>query len=289
MKSSIFLAATSAMLAMAGPVEKRAMETEVVVEYYTVTVTGERPAPTPSNIKVRPHGHTHNHSPVHETKPTPVVTVTATPEQEKPKPTKQAPPPTEHAPTKGGNSGNSGHSDKAIDDKNFQDQSVFHHNIHRANHSAPEVGWDHTLAQWADNTANTCTFKHDMDQGTGGYGQNIALWGGTSGAKNLGFAGAIKMAATNMWYNGEFNSFLPSFYGQPTPDMNNFEAWGHMSQMVWASSTKIGCAAVFCPRGTAYDDMDAWFSVCNYHPPGNMGGSYGQNIHPPKGDRTVMA
>jgi hypothetical protein len=115
------------------------------------------------------------------------------------------------------------------------------------------------------------------------------------------------MAATDMWYNGEFNHFLPSYYGQATPDMGNFEAWGHMSQLVWAASTKVGCSSVFCPRGTAYDNMDAWYTVCNYSPPGrsppancqviqmlimhqgNLGGAYAQNIHQPKGAQSIVA
>lgn len=90
----------------------------------------------------------------------------------------------------------------------------------------------------------------------------------SSGAEKLGEAGAVKMAATNMWYDGEFASFLPSYYGQDTPDMGNFESWGHLSQLVWADSTGLGCAVQFCPRGTAYDNLDAWFTVCNYSPPG---------------------
>jgi hypothetical protein len=109
-----------------------------------------------------------------------------------------------------------------------------------------------------------------------------------------------------MWYDGEFASFLPSYYGQSTPNMDNFEAWGHMSQLVWASSTSVGCSAVFCPKGTAYDDLDSWYTVCNYYPrgmfplvlvseylliefAGNVGGAYGANIHPPKGDKVVVA
>ncbi|KAI0393768.1 CAP domain-containing protein [Xylariaceae sp. FL0594] len=289
MKSSVFIAATSALLAMAGPVEKRAVETEIVVEYYTVTVTGKPPAPTPSGIKARPHGPPQQQQPpVQQPKPTTaapvVVVVTVTPEQEQPKPTKApetlpAPaPPTgsKDSPSKGSS------SSRSIEDQGFQDAALYHHNIHRSNHSAPEVTWDPTLAQWAENTANSCKFAHDMGQGGGGYGQNIALWGGTTGAKDLGSTGAVKMAATTMWYNGEFSNFLPSYYGTE-PDVNGVHLWGHMSQLVWAASTKVGCSSVFCPRGTAYDNMDSWYTVCNYSPPGNFGGQYAENIHRPNG------
>lgn len=108
----------------------------------------------------------------------------------------------------------------------------------------------------------------NRDQGSGGYGQNIALWGVSSGAEELGATGAVKMATTNMWYDGEFNSFLPEYYGKATPDMINFESWGHLSQVVWADTKTVGCHAQFCPRGTAYSNLDSWFTVCNYQPPG---------------------
>jgi uncharacterized protein YkwD len=39
---------------------------------------------------------------------------------------------------------------------------LYQHNIHRANHSAPNLEWDETLAQYAANTANGCVFAHDM-------------------------------------------------------------------------------------------------------------------------------
>lgn len=160
MKSSIFVAATSAVLAMAGPVEKRAMETEVVVEYYTVTVTGNPPAPTPSNVKARPHT-PHQDPPAQEPKPTaPVIIVTVTPEHEQPKPTSSpatsSPAPSHDTPSKGSS------SSRAIEDQDFQDVTLYHHNVHRSNHSSPEITWDQTLAQYAENTANSCHFAHDM-------------------------------------------------------------------------------------------------------------------------------
>jgi uncharacterized protein YkwD len=40
--------------------------------------------------------------------------------------------------------------------------ALYHHNVHRANHSAPDVTWDDTLAGYAAITAKTCVFAHDM-------------------------------------------------------------------------------------------------------------------------------
>ncbi|KAJ8121965.1 hypothetical protein ONZ43_g1718 [Nemania bipapillata] len=278
MKSSIFIAATSAALALANPLDKRVLETEVVVEYYTVTVTGNAPAAeTPTSVKFRPH--TKPTSIVEQAAPTttsqPVVVVTVTPEPQPQSSTTVADTPAQA-------------SDAASASDDFQSTALYHHNIHRANHSSPEMSWNAEIAGYAAITAKTCVFKHDMDEGKGGYGQNIALWGVSSGAEKLGESGAVKMAATDMWYDGEFNAFLPSYYGQDTPDMSNFESWGHMSQLVWAGSTTVGCAVQYCPRGTAYATLDAWFTVCNYSPPGNVGGAYAKNINRPKGDPAVV-
>ncbi|KAI0118279.1 CAP domain-containing protein [Nemania sp. FL0031] len=284
MKSSTFLAATSAVLALANPLDKRVMETEVVVEYYTVTVTGNPPAATPTSVKFRPHSKPTQEQPAQEPAPTTtsqaVVIVTVTPEAQSTTSATKAST-VANTPAQASDAG-------SADGDSFQSTALYHHNIHRSNHSSPEMSWNSEIAGYAANTAKTCVFAHDMTQGKGGYGQNIALWGVSSGAEELGQTGAIKMAATDMWYDGEFNNFLPSYYGQATPDMTNFESWGHMSQLVWASSTTLGCAVQYCPRGTAYDNLDAWFSVCNYSPPGNVGGAYAKNINRPKGDASVV-
>jgi len=149
------------------------------------------------------------------------------------------------------------------------------------------MSWLDEIATYAENTANTCNFAHDMTQGSGGYGQNLAMWATSDNAAALGEAGAIGMATHDMWYNGEFNGFLPSYYGEDSPDMSNFESWGHFSQLVWKDSNQLGCYAKLCAKGTMYSDMDAWFMVCNYRPAGNMGGSYGDNVLKPLGEATV--
>jgi Cysteine-rich secretory protein family len=70
-------------------------------------------------------------------------------------------------------------------------------------------------------------------------------------------------------YNDEIG-FFPLPYGQAQPDMSNFESWGHFSQIVWQSTTSVGCATVNCPNGLANTGAGVapWFTVCNYSPPG---------------------
>lgn len=151
----------------------------------------------------------------------------------------------------------------------FQQAVVDHHNYHRANHSAPNIAWDQTLADTAMTIAKTCVYAHSMNVNGGGYGQNIAAGEGASD---------ISTTISDLFYNGEVNKFTQ--YGEANPDMSTFESWGHFSQIVWKDSTKVGCATWKCSSGlTNFDSpSNPYFTVCNYSPPGNFGGEYGANI-----------
>ena len=75
---------------------------------------------------------------------------------------------------------------------------------------------------------------------------------------------------TNEMYNDEFG-WYPQPWGSDNPDMSNFEHWGHLSQIVWASTTTVGCAWVDCSGGGLANTgggVQPWFTVCNYGPPG---------------------
>ena len=114
---------------------------------------------------------------------------------------------------------------------------------------------------------NLLTLNSDI--GGGGYGQNIASVGSTD-ANTYTAMQMLADATTNMWYNGEVGEYLESFYGEANPDFSNFDAWGHFSQLVWKSSTTVGCATQKCAAGTMYSDMESWFTVCNYGPEGKI-------------------
>lgn len=105
----------------------------------------------------------------------------------------------------------------------------------------------------------------------GGYGQNIAA--GVDGD-------SVARVITDMFYNGEVN-YYENLYGQESPDMSNFESWGHFSQIVWATTTKVGCATQYCSGGLANtgSNVPPYFTVCNYDPPGNYAGEYDNVKH----------
>jgi len=94
--------------------------------------------------------------------------------------------------------------------------------------------------------------------GGGGYGQNIGA--GLAADK-------IDVMITNMMYNHEMMNY-PG-YGNDSPDMSNFEGWGHFSQIAWAGTQKIGCAVQQCASlANVGSDIPPIFTVCNYKPPG---------------------
>lgn len=43
----------------------------------------------------------------------------------------------------------------------YKGLTLQHHNIHRRNHSAEDLTWNNTLAEYAETTAKTCIWRHD--------------------------------------------------------------------------------------------------------------------------------
>lgn len=133
------------------------------------------------------------------------------------------------------------------------------HNNHRQNHSANNLVWDNGLASTAQTIASSCYYAHNVTVNGGGYGQNI-------GAGY--YPSQVPAMLTNGMYNGEVG-FYPAYGVEP--DMSNFARWGHFSQIVWKSTTNVGCYTQYCPNGlgnVGTANIRPYFTVCNYSPPG---------------------
>jgi uncharacterized protein YkwD len=127
--------------------------------------------------------------------------------------------------------------------------------------------WDPIAAQVALTYASECMFMHnpnasaqyDSMGGKGGLGENIA-----SGAPSQTIAGAVAS-----WVGEETN------YDHATNTCASGQVCGHYTQVVWSSTTGVGCAKVHCttnsPFGAKFPDWD--YSVCDYSPPGNYVGT----------------
>ncbi|GLI63390.1 hypothetical protein VaNZ11_006349, partial [Volvox africanus] len=128
------------------------------------------------------------------------------------------------------------------------------HNRYRAAHSSPPLVWNNTLAShaqaWAANlAAGGCDLYHE---GYEGEGENLfAFWSSDSFALNCSLA-------TKSWYD-EILDYV--FTNTPYTD-NGGKLIGHFTQVVWAATTQVGCAAV--------QGSQCYVVSCRYTPPGNM-------------------
>lgn len=302
MKASVIGASFLATLALSKPLDKRALVTSWDLETVTVTVTGSAggrgwadwgewsatPTAAVETTFVPAAPSVEATSPAVAPEPTtapapaasswspPAVAVVSGPAGSWSRPAMETPPsaPRPSAPSSSApapTQDTSGLSDYAA-------PLLTQHNIHRQNHSAAALTWDDNLAAIAAQIASSCVYAHDTSAGGGGYGQNIGAGAPPEDAPKM---------ITNQMYNGEIEAY-PGYGGEP--DMGNFEVWGHFSQIVWASTTSVGCATQHCPNGLANtgSGVSPYFTVCNYSPPGNFGGQYGKNVLAPKGGATVI-
>ncbi|XP_063178976.1 glioma pathogenesis-related protein 1 isoform X2 [Chroicocephalus ridibundus] len=134
--------------------------------------------------------------------------------------------------------------------------------MHEAARDSSLVGrsWDPDLAKTAKAWAKKCLFEHNTylkDPGQAHpkftpVGEN--LWTGTVSIFTV--QGAI---AT--WYNEV------SDYNYATNNCR--KTCGHYTQIVWATSYKVGCAVHFCPTVAYSHVTNAAHFICNYGPAGN--------------------
>ncbi|KAJ2928781.1 hypothetical protein H1R20_g8314, partial [Candolleomyces eurysporus] len=175
------------------------------------------------------------------------VVTTAAPVTTPPRPTTTAaPPPSTTAASNGGSTGSGSTSGGDIADY------LAGHNTIRRNHGASDLTWSDELASAAQRWANNCEWKHSGGA-VGPFGENLAA--GT----NLGIRAAIKLWTDEV---SEYNPANPKF--------------SHFTQVVWKGTTQVGCAVQTCTG--ILGNSPAKFYVCEYNPPGNVAGRFGENV-----------
>jgi len=148
-------------------------------------------------------------------------------------------------------------------DSKFAQDVLKAHSMARADCKATnmlKMYWDQDLADLAAEHAEKCVYEHgtlDMPDGTR-VGQNLAT--ATWQPETWGEFPADKHVEN---WNIELK-----YFNNDTATCDEMGLCGHYSQVVWASTSKLGCAHKFCPNVKGGSDM----IVCNYLPPGNHPG-----------------
>jgi hypothetical protein len=141
------------------------------------------------------------------------------------------------------------------------------HNAARAQIGAPPLVWDNDLGtaagQYAAQMAMTGRFEHSDRSARRGIGEN--LWMGTHGAYSV-------ETMVGNWV-GERAMFFPGIF----PNNSRTGNWAdvaHYTQLIWPTTTRIGCAIASNGRTD--------YLVCRYAPAGNIDGRW---VGPPPVDR----
>jgi hypothetical protein len=131
------------------------------------------------------------------------------------------------------------------------------HNAARAQAGAAPLAWDPALgdaaASYALQLALTNSFHHSDRHARPGTGEN--LWMGTHGVFSY-------EAMVGRWA-AEQRDFVPGIFPAVSRS-GNWENVGHYTQMVWPTTTRVGCAVASNARND--------FLVCRYSPAGNVDG-----------------
>ncbi|KAI9336970.1 CAP domain-containing protein [Obelidium mucronatum] len=129
----------------------------------------------------------------------------------------------------------------------------------------PPVEWSSAIAQGAaihaqTSVNNRCNLKHNVSPTAffpKSVGQNLYMQMGIA----TGDDANVILAISAFVSPSECNAYNTRQRGVDT-----FEEWGHYTQVLWPSSTQLGCAVVRCASG-------GFVTACDYFSPGNIGNS----------------
>ncbi|KAG9495191.1 hypothetical protein J7337_013426 [Fusarium musae] len=136
-------------------------------------------------------------------------------------------------------------------------EALRRHNVARSKVKVKSLVWDTKLESaataYAKKLAKAGKLKHSSGSDRPNQGENLAYAWASNGFKNPITAG------TQGWLNEK------KYYKRETIPKGNFSMYGHYTQCVWKTSTKIGI-------GAAKDSKGAWYTVARYSGPGNVVG-----------------
>ncbi|XP_056305424.1 peptidase inhibitor 16 [Danio aesculapii] len=119
-----------------------------------------------------------------------------------------------------------------------------------------KVVWDEAIRLVAEGYAAKCIWDHNPELEDLTMGENLFVGTGPFNATK----------AVMDWFNENLD------YDYDKNDCADNKMCGHYTQLVWANTTKIGCATYFCDTLEQLDFEKATLLVCDYYPHGNIEG-----------------
>ncbi len=129
------------------------------------------------------------------------------------------------------------------------------HNYYRREVGVPPLAWSDTLAEISQKWANKIAKKDKLVHSNYDYGENIYM--STSAVK--------ASRPVDAWASEK-----KFYHNNEVVTTQNVDLFGHYSQIIWAKTTKVGCAEAVSKKGNHY-----W--VCEYAPAGNILGQKAVN------------
>ncbi|XP_052257413.1 peptidase inhibitor 15-A-like isoform X2 [Dreissena polymorpha] len=133
------------------------------------------------------------------------------------------------------------------------------HNLYRSREPAANMRalvWDNFLAYRAAQWTETCYFEHQRR----GFGENLSYF--TSTGPPLSSRTAVQRSI------GLWAAERPLWGRGP-----QCGAACHYTQLIWATTTRVGCALSYCPSlrvGMSQIQRNSQYFACFYSPPGNF-------------------
>jgi uncharacterized protein YkwD len=221
--------------------------TETFITTYTRDVTQSESTVYSSASSATPTSAVELQAEVTSTEPTTTSSARSTTVLE---PTTTSQPTTTQAPTTSETStstSTSATSTSTAPSDSFAAEILNAHNEKRAENGSPDLSWSDELASYAQAYADKYDCSGTLTHSGGKYGENLGLGYTTTGV-------------VDAWYDEK------SYYNPSSP------AASHFTQVVWKSTTKLGCAKITC------DNIWGQYTICSYDPAGNVGGQYAANV-----------
>ena len=154
----------------------------------------------------------------------------------------------------------------------FQNSALAEHNAYRSTHHSPALtlgsSFNNTAQAHAEIILSTGVFRHSSGDQRNGAGENMYYTFSQYPLDPTDLANR----AVGAWYD----EVLDYNYSNPGFSVDT----GHFTQVVWKSSTQLGCGVAQGPKTIAGRTGTANYVVCHYAPDGNSG-DFSSNVLQP--------